>query len=383
MSFRSHAKPGPTCAYDSQTWNATGGKLVSMQLSPLARTRVLLGRPVVRALLGSRAVGVIDRLAPRAAGLDPVLGAILTLDELVKEGKVWRHEPRLARVKMAESVGLVEDDPPGGVRSRPCELRGPAGALAARFYEPEGLAPGSPGLLYIHGGGWVCCDLDTHDVFCRRLAKTGRLRVVSVAYRLAPEAPFPAAVEDVLAAWESLCGKAVSLGIDRTRLGAAGDSAGGNLSAVLGLRTRRAATRPALVALIYPSVDATCSFPSHTEFGEGYFLDRRSIAWYLDHYLGGDPATRKNPDASPFFADDLEGSPPALVYTAGFDPLRDEGAAYAGRLLAAGVPARLRNFESMVHGFALMSGVCPAAREAAESIAREIGGALAQASSPP
>ncbi len=326
---------------------------------------------------------MIDRLAPRAAGLDPVLGALLTLDELVKEGKMWRHPPSVARVKMAESAALVEDDPPAGVVTRPLELRGPGGALAARLYEPEGVLPGSPGLLYVHGGGWVVCDLDTHDVFCRRLARTGRLRVVSLDYRLAPEAPFPAAVEDVLAAWDWLVGAAPSLGIDPSRLGAAGDSAGGNLAAVLGRRARSAPTRPALVALIYPSVDATCSFPSHAELGEGYFLDRRSIAYYLHHYLGDDAARRKHPDASPFFAEDLARTPPALVYTAGFDPLRDEGMAYADRLLAAGVPARRRNFETLVHGFALMTGVCPAARDAAESIARDIGDALGQLSSAP
>jgi len=196
-----------------------------------------------------------------------------------------------------------------------------------------------------------------------------------VDYRLAPEHRYPAAVEDTVAAFRWLASSAPSLDIDPRRIAVAGDSAGGNLSAVIARRTRSDAVRPALQVPIYPALDTRRAQASHTTFAEGWFLTRGMIDWYYDHY-GPDHATRSEPDFSPLLADDLAGVAPALVYSAGFDPLRDEAAEYVERLRAAGVSAQLVCFATMMHGFALVTGVCAAAREASERIAREIGEAL-------
>ncbi|HEU4534102.1 MAG TPA: alpha/beta hydrolase, partial [Polyangiaceae bacterium] len=285
--------------------------------------------------------------------------------------------PAEARLKVARSAAMVDGpEPPPGVEARAHPLRGAAGGLEARVYEPAGLGRPSPGLVFVHGGGFVTCDLDTHDSFCRRLAALGRLRVVSVAYRLAPEHAFPAAVDDAVEAFRAVREGAGALGIDPERLGIGGDSAGGNLSAVVALRLRGEPARPALAVLIYPAVDATCSMGSHVTMGGRYYLTRPMLDWYYGNYLGTDAALREHPDASPLLADDVRGHAPALVYTAHFDPLRDEGVAYAERLRSSGVAARHRSFDTMLHGFLMMGGVSPAALEATEAVAREVGEAL-------
>lgn len=346
-----------------------------VKLTPLSRARIALTRPLVRALFASPFLR--GRLAgsSRDPALDPDLAVLLALDELTHDSEVWRGSPARARRMIAESSAIVGDAPSGVVAARDRLFRGPTGELRARCYGPAGLAAPSPGLVFFHGGGWVTGDLDTHDVLCRRLALAGQLRVVAIEYRLAPEHPFPAAVDDALAGFRWAAGEAESLGIDPLRIGVGGDSAGGNLSAVVSLRTRADERRPALAALLYPSVDATCSSASHRELGKGYYLTREALDWYENQYLGPDPARRRDPDASPLFAPDLAGSPPTLVVTAAFDPLRDEGIAYAARLREAGVPAREERVAGMIHGF-LNAGLSRGAREATERIAREIGRAL-------
>jgi acetyl esterase len=346
-----------------------------VKLTPLSRARVALLRPLVRAIFTSPSLR--SRLARSrcSPGLDPDLAALLAIDDLTHDSEVWRGSPERARRMIAETAAIVEDAPSGAVTVDDRPFRGPAGELSARCYVPAGLAAPSPGLVFFHGGGWVTGDLDTHDPLCRELALAGQIRVVAIAYRLAPAHPFPAAVDDAVAAFRWVAGEAESLGIDPLRLGVGGDSAGGNLSAVVSLRTREDARRPALAALLYPSVDATCSSASQRELDKEFYLTREALDWYLTHYLGSDPARRRDPDASPLFAPDLAGSPPTLVVTAAFDPLRDEGIAYAARLREAGVPTREERLEGMIHGF-LNAGLSRGAREATARIAGEIGRAL-------
>ncbi|HRH00597.1 MAG TPA: alpha/beta hydrolase [Polyangiaceae bacterium] len=351
------------------------------RLSSADRVKVRYGGPLIRRMFRStwlRQRLLRAREADLARGLDPDIALLLVIGEHTGDSEVAGRSPGSARRSILASVAIVEDLPRGAVGVRERELRDDAGGvMRARLYEPEGLAAPSPGFVFIHGGGWVVGDLDTHDTLCRRLALEAQARVLSVEPRLAPEHPFPAAVYDSLAAFRYAVREASALGLDPARLGIAGDSAGGNLSAVVGQLTRDDAVRPKVTLLIYPAVDATRSFPSHRELGEGYFLTSRSIDWYLDQYAGAASqpghASRTDPLLSPLHAPDLTGAPPALVVVAGFDPLRDEGEAYAEKLLAAGVAAEVLRSPSLPHGFALMTGVCGRALRDTERFARRAG----------
>jgi acetyl esterase len=226
----------------------------------------------------------------------------------------------------------------------------------------------------------VVGSVNTHDSLCRRLAIGASCRVASVDYRLAPEHPFPAAVEDAIAAFRWLAARAEALGVDPARLAVAGDSAGGTLSAVVARRTRADDRPPSLQVLVYPATDLTWSHPSVALLGRGYLLTRKMMDWYVAQYLAG--ADPRHPDASPLFAESLQGVAPALVYTGGFDPLRDEGQAYADRLREAGALVEHRELPGLVHGFAQTAGFIPAARAALADIiadvARHLGRARAQ-----
>jgi acetyl esterase len=242
------------------------------------------------------------------------------------------------------------------------------GRIAMRAYRPAGVAAQEilPALLYFHGGGWVIGDLDTHDVLCRQLANGARCAVFSVEYRLAPEHPFPAAVEDAVAATRWVVLHARELGLDPARVAVGGDSAGGNLATVVALDGRdRAGPALCFQLLIYPGTDQRCGFPSHQRNGEGYLLTRQSIAYFRGHYL---PRADDWLDwrASPLLAKSLAGLPPAFVLTAGFDPLLDEGLAYAERLAKENVEVAYREFPDMIHGFILFGGVLDAANAAVE-----------------
>lgn len=227
------------------------------------------------------------------------------------------------------------------------------GSIAARLYRPFGDGDALPGIIYIHGGGWVLCSLDTHDNVCRNLAASIGAIVVSVDYRMAPEYHFPVASDDCLAAVRWIAAHASSLGIDPARLVVGGDSAGGNLAAVTALRLRDEGG-PALAGqmLIYPVTDdIAAGYPSYTEFAEGFGLTADDMAWFWEHYVP-DPKVRTHPHASPLRAESLADLPPALVLTAGCDVLRDEGEAYAGRLAASGVTLDFRRYEGLHHGCA-------------------------------
>jgi acetyl esterase len=259
-----------------------------------------------------------------------------------------------------ETVASVED------RAIP----GPAGELPVRIYRPDGDGP-FPGLVWFHGGGWVIGDLDTGDSSLRALCNRAGVVIVSIDYRLAPEHRFPAPADDCFAATRWVAEHAADLGIDAARLAVGGDSAGGNLAAATTLRCRDEGG-PALAfqLLVYPVTDCTLTQPSHVENAEGYLLTHASMGWFVDHYLGD--ADAKEPIASPLHADDLNGLPPALIFTAEFDPLRDEGEAYAARLAEAGVAVDQVRVDGQIHGFWGMLGILD---DAAVAIDRA-GGAL-------
>ena len=240
-------------------------------------------------------------------------------------------------------------------------IPGPSGPLGLRVYTPFGAGP-FPLLVFFHGGGFVVCDLTTHDALCRNLCAGAGCVVASVDYRLAPEHRFPAAPDDCLAATRWAAEHAAELGADPARVAVGGDSAGGNLAAVVALRARdEGGPRLAGQLLLYPTTDAEAAgMPSLAENAEGYGLTRRDMAWFKGHYLA-DPAEAADPHASPLRAADLRGLPPALVQTAEYDPLRDEGEAYAARLREAGVPTTLSRRAGMIHGFLFFPGLVAAA----------------------
>lgn len=246
---------------------------------------------------------------------------------------------------------------------------GPAGPVAVRSYRGIGTGPQArlPAVVFLHGGGWTCGDLDTHDAPCRRIANFAHCAVFSVDYRLAPEHKFPAAFEDAVAAVAWVIEEAETLAVDSRRIAIAGVSAGGNLAAAAALRLRDMGVRLALQALVYPATDlrpqAMQEHASRGEFAEGYLLDRPGLAWAIDSYLRH-AADAQDWRASPALAGSLAGVAPAYVLTAGFDPLRDEGKAYAERLHAEGVPTTAECFEGQVHGFINLGASMAAASHA-------------------
>jgi len=288
--------------------------------------------------------------------------------------------PADARALYRERRTFTQPDPPRVAEIRELAADGPHGSISLRLYRPlsDGPTPAAllPVLVYFHGGGWVIGDLDTHDVLCRQLANASGCGVVSVDYRLAPEHRFPAAVDDAIAATRWVAKQATALGLDATRLAVGGDSAGGNLAAVVCIAARDAGDLPIVYQLlIYPATDMRRSMPSHTTNGEGYLLTRDSITYYHDHYIED---ARHDLDwrASPLLAADLGRLPPALVITAGFDPLRDEGLAYADALTQAGNRAMEVCFERQIHGFITMGRVLDETSTAIELCAAELKQAL-------
>jgi acetyl esterase len=251
---------------------------------------------------------------------------------------VQRANQRAARV-----LSVVDRDVPG-----------PAGAIPVRIFTPAG--PGAwPIVVYFHGGGWVIGDLDVTDLRCRLLADWGRNIVVSVYYRHAPEHRFPAAIDDAYAGTLWAAEHAAELGGDADRLAVCGDSAGGNLAAAVTLLARERGPRIAFQNLVYPVVDHDFGRASYVENAAGFGLSQDTMQWYWDQYVPNE-SERDNPLASPLRAADLDGLPPAFIQTAEFDPLRDEGEAYARRLEEAGVPVTLKRYDGVIHGFVGQAG---------------------------
>jgi acetyl esterase len=268
--------------------------------------------------------------------------------------------PAQARAFYRDRRGFTQPEPPAMAEVR--DLR--AGGVPLRLFRPVMTDQALPVLLYLHGGGWTIGDLDTHDVLCRQLAREAGCAVVSVDYRMGPEHRFPAAVEDCVQAFGWVLSHAVDLKLDPARTAVGGDSAGGNLAAALCLVQREAGRPlPGFQLLIYPATDMRAVAPSHTTNGQGYMLTNDSIAWYRGNYIA-DPADWADWRASPLLAARHAGLPPALVLTAGFDPLRDEGLQYANALSAAGVPTQYVCFERQIHGFITMGRVIEEAHTA-------------------
>jgi acetyl esterase len=298
--------------------------------------------------------------------LEPDIHSLLWLDRLaggesLSEGKDV-EETRAKRLKEAR---IVAHRPPIAMeRVELVELPGPTGPIGARLFTPPALMEQPSLLVYFHGGGWVIGGLDTHDDPCRFLAANAGVKVLSVDYRLAPEHPFPAAAEDALAAYEWAAANADRLGVDPGRIAVGGDSAGANLAAAVCLMAREGGTpSPAMQLLIYPVTETAGVATSRRTFAEGFFLTRGDMDWFEERYLPPE-VDREDPRVALLNATDLSGLPPAYIAVAGFDPLRDEGEAYAQRLREAGVRVALRRHPGLVHTFANLTAVCPSARQA-------------------
>ncbi len=271
-------------------------------------------------------------------------------------------------------LGVAASSPPRPIpmaQVKDHQIPTSAGPLNTRFYLPTGLPGGTlpPLLVYYHGGGWVIGGLDTHDGVCRFLAAAAGLAVLSVDYRLAPEHPFPAAVEDGWDGFAWAAANAATLSIDPTRIAVGGDSAGGNMAAGVALRSReQAGPRPAMQLLIYPVTDSADEPRSRQLFADGFMLTKTDMDLFEGHYLP-QPGDAEDPRVSILKVPDLSGLPPAYVATAGFDPLRDEGEAYALRMREAGATVALRRYPGLIHGFANQTAVSPSSRAAMLEIA--------------
>jgi acetyl esterase len=326
--------------------------------------------------------------------MDPQLAAVV--EEFAAEGVPPWHSMSVACARRVEDE-LFSADGPALRTVRDLAIDGPNGEIPVRIYHPGSDDP--PTLIFAHGGGWVLGTLDSADDICREIANRAGCLVVSVDYRLAPERPFPAGLEDVSAAVAWAADYAGHLGADPDRLGVAGTSAGGNLAAATALRARdsgpdrvsgsghdpgpdsgggiargvRADGAPALDGqfLLYPITDPAMDTDSYREHGEGSLLSRADMAWFWDHYLRS-PVDAHNPFAAPVRATDLTGVAPATVLTAGFDVLRDEGAAYAEQLADAGVPTDHDHYPSLAHGFLSLTDEVDRADQAMDALAERI-----------
>jgi acetyl esterase len=280
--------------------------------------------------------------------------------EFVKSIRVPGYYPPLPelRQQLRTMVTLMDETAPTLPRIEEIKIPGPAGDIPARVYDPAAGGGLRPALAYFHGGGWVQGDLETHHGLCARLAQRAGIVVVAIDYRLAPEHKFPAAVDDCLAAYRWLRAHGREVGVDQAQVGVAGDSAGGNLSAVVSQLARTEGLPvPACQVLIYPATDFTLDTPSHRELEDGHIIPRDRILWYSQQYLRGE-ADKTDLRASPILGD-LRGQPPALVITAGFDPLRDEGHAYAEALRKAGADVVYREYPGQIHAFVSLTKAIP------------------------
>ncbi len=303
--------------------------------------------------------------------LDPQVAHVLAALSSAAAPDPWTIDPVVFRAQVRAMRVAAPEVPIGGVEDR--RIPGPGGRIPVRVYTPRARPPGPlPALAFFHGGGFVIGDLDSHDGVCRELANRAGCAVVSVDYRLAPEAKFPAAAEDCYAATCWVAANADELGVDAARIAVGGDSAGGNLAAVTALLARdRSGPRIAHQLLIYPVADCAFDTASYRDNAEGYYLTREMMRWFWHQYLKK-PDHAADPYASPLRATSLARLASATVITAEYDPLRDEGEAYAARLRQAGVPATLTRYTGMIHGFFGMGGVIDAAQTAIAQAAAEL-----------
>ena len=295
--------------------------------------------------------------------LDPQAQALMNL--MIDKGipPVYTQTPTEARASYRARRSFTQPDAPEVGRVQDLSFQHSGVDIAVRVYHPAAASPALPALVYLHGGGWTIGDLDTHDVLCRSLCQQAGGVVVAVDYRMGPEHKFPAAYDDAVAAWQWVASQSEALSIDPARIAIGGDSAGGNLAAAACLGLRDLGHKPVMQLLIYPSTLMAPDTDSYRNNGQGYMLTRESIAWYSGNYLRG-PQDTLDWRASPQLATSHANLPPALVLTAGFDPLRDEGLLYADALSRAGVSAQYICFERQIHGFITMGGVLQEANTA-------------------
>jgi acetyl esterase len=302
--------------------------------------------PVKRLLLGRRSITIDGNT------LDTTLQLMLAGQKAVGLGGLVA-DPDVAEARAQLRIlaaSFKQDIPVAAVTN--LSIPGPAGSIPARHYVPAN-GDGAPLLVFYHGGGFVIGDLETHDDLCRLICRDGGVHVLSVDWRLAPEHKAPAGPDDAYAAYRWALDRAAELGADAGRVAVGGDSAGGNLAALVSLRARDEGARlPALQLLIYPVTSLRGESRSKTLFAEGFFLTRRDMDWFMGHYVDGADIEWTDPRVSPLLSADLSGLPPALVLTGGFDPLRDEGTQYAKAMRAARVTVDHRQFGSLIHGFA-------------------------------
>ncbi|MCB0187045.1 MAG: alpha/beta hydrolase [Caldilineaceae bacterium] len=298
--------------------------------------------------------------------MDPDVARILADDAAAAGVPIYQQTPIEARAGLLDMVTERGGKPAAVAHIEDRTIPGPGGEIPIRIYKPSDEAD-LPILAFYHGGGWVLGDIASHDRLCRLLANGAHCIVISVDYRLAPEHKFPAAPEDCYAALQWIAAHGAELGGDPSCIAVGGESAGGNLSAVVALMARdRQGPKICYQLLLYPVTDLTAlETPSYNDFATDHGLEKASMAWFIDHYLA-DLADAQNPYASPLHAPDLSGLPPAAVMTAGFDVLRDEGDAYATRLQEAGVPVTHKCYPGFIHGFYVMTGVIGAARVAVD-----------------
>ncbi len=326
--------------------------------------RLSLPERAVAALYGGRREVVAGRR------IDPKAKAVSDLVALMRAGP---DAPDLgkSRQQLAAMTAAFEKPCPRKVRTRDITLPGAAGERRARIYLPKGMAEeGAPTLLYLHGGGWVQGSIETHNGLCGRLAEMAGIRVISYDYRLAPENPFPAAVDDVLACYTALVEGTAEVSADPARLVVGGDSAGGNLAACLMHDIcRRGLPKPAAQVLLYPGVDARMQNKSNKDLSDQPVLSAARVDWYLGLYLP-EGQDRQDPRVSPFFSDTLGEQPPAFLVTGGHDPLWDDAHRYAEALRAAGGEADLIAYPGQIHAFMSLTKVIPQGDDALRKTAR-------------
>lgn len=306
-----------------------------------------LPAPAKRLLSGGRAVTIDGNT------LDPSLQMLLAAQRATGvNGLAVDDDPVASRANFGVLGRTLDDRNIRVADIRPVSIPGPAGAIPARHYRPASGGDPAPLLVFYHGGGWVLGDLDSHDAACRLISRDAGVHVLAIDYRLAPEHTAPSAVEDAHTAYRWARERAADLGADPRRVAVGGDSAGGNLAAVVTRLARDAGDPlPSLQWLIYPATDLRGGTRSRSLFADGFLLTKHDMDWFQDCYLHGSGFDEAHPMVSPLLADDLSGLSPALVVTAGFDPLRDEGDQYAARLREAGGTVDHRQMPSMIHGF--------------------------------
>lgn len=325
---------------------------------PAALLRILAGRPIVR----------------DGQTLDVQTQTLLRLQRLRGNAALGGRAVSEERAMMDAQAGLLEPTTRNTVEARDIDVAGGAGPLNARLYRPAGLSGDSGALVFYHGGGFVIGSLDSHDGVCRALAERARCTVIAVDYRLAPEHPAPAAGDDALAAFRDIAGRAAAFDIDPSRIAVGGDSAGGNLAAVVAQGARNDEPTPCFQLLFYPTVDFAEDRESVRTFAQGFLLEKASMDWFREHYIP-DAMDNRDPRVSPIYGE-LDGLAPAIVITGGFDPLRDEGEAYAAAMKTAGVTVTVSRRPTMIHGFINFAGAVAGADAALTEGADALASAL-------